>query len=114
MVRIFLSNSSLLLMDEPFSALDVQTRLALQEELLALWEQSQRSVIFVTHDVEEAIVLSDRVLVLGHRPGTLVGSFPVTFRRPRHVSLTLGEEFLFLKRQIWAEIGLPDRLGITV
>ena len=74
-------------------------------------EQSQRSVVFVTHDVEEAILLSDRVLVLGIARNA-GGSFPVTFRRPRHVSLTLGEEFLFLKRQIWAEIGLPDRLGV--
>jgi ABC-type nitrate/sulfonate/bicarbonate transport system ATPase subunit len=65
----------------------------------------------VTHDVEEAMMLSDRVLVLGERPGTLVGSFPVSFRRPRHASLTLDEEFLFLKRRIWAAIGLPGRTG---
>jgi len=113
-IRSFLSNPSLLLMDEPFSALDVQARLTLQEELLSLWEQSNRSVVFVTHDVEEALLLSDRILVLGNRPGTLVGSFPVPFGRPRRASLTLGEEFLFLKRQIWAGIGLPAREGMTV
>jgi NitT/TauT family transport system ATP-binding protein len=111
-VRSFLCGPSLLLMDEPFSALDVQSRLTLQEELLALWEQSNRSVIFVTHDVEEAILLSDRVLVLGNRPGTMTGSFPVSFSRPRHASLTLGEEFLFLKRQIWAGIGLPAHKAV--
>lgn len=113
-IRSFLSDPSLLLMDEPFSALDVQTRLTSQQELLALWEQSHRSVVFVTHDVEEAILLSDRVLVLGDRPGTLVASFPVAFRRPRHASLTLDEEFLSLKRKIWAELGLLDRKAVAV
>jgi NitT/TauT family transport system ATP-binding protein len=112
-IRSFLSDPSLLLMDEPFSALDVQTRLTLQEELLALWEQSHRSVVFVTHDVEEAILLSDRVLVLGERPGTLVGRFSIPFPRPRHASLTLSEEFLFLKRRIWTELGLQAREEAT-
>jgi NitT/TauT family transport system ATP-binding protein len=113
-IRSFLSNPSLLLMDEPFSALDVQTRLTLQEELLSLWEQSRKSVIFVTHDVEEAILLSDRVLVLGQRPGTLIDSFQVPFARPRHTSITLDEEFLQLKRAIWARIGLKARTGVTL
>ncbi len=113
-IRCFLSNPSLLLMDEPFSALDVQTRLTLQEELLALWEQSHKSVIFVTHDVEEAILLSDRVLVLGQRPGCLIDSFPVSFARPRHASITLDEEFLQLKRAIWAKLGLKGRAEAAV
>ncbi len=113
-IRSFLSNPSLLLMDEPFSALDVQTRLTLQEELLALWEQSHKSVIFVTHDVEEAILLSDRILVIGNRPGTLVDSFQVRFARPRHASMTLDEEFLQLKRAIWAKLGLKARAGAIV
>lgn len=113
-IRSFLSNPSLLLMDEPFSALDVQTRLTLQEELLALWEQSHKSVIFVTHDVEEAILLSDRVLVLGAHPGTFIDSFPVSFARPRHASMTLDEEFLQLKRAIWARLGLKARAGVAV
>ena len=113
-IRSFLSNPSLLLMDEPFSALDVQTRLTLQQELLALWEQSHKSVIFVTHDVEEAILLSDRVWVLGHRPGTLIGSFQVPFARPRHTSITLDEEFLQLKRAIWAKLGLRARDRATL
>src|SRR5579871_1768325 len=101
-IRGFLSDPSLLLMDEPFSALDVQTRLTLQQELLALWEQTHTSVIFVTHDVEEAILLSDRVLVLGGHPGKVMDSFPVRFARPRPASMTLDEEFLELKRDIWA------------
>jgi NitT/TauT family transport system ATP-binding protein len=113
-IRGFLSNPSLLLMDEPFSALDVQTRLTLQEELLALWEQSHKSVIFVTHDVEEAILLSDRVLVLGNRPGTLIDSFHIPFARPRSTSMTLDQEFLELKRNIWAKLGLKARAGVSV
>jgi len=110
-IRSFLSNPSLLLMDEPFSALDVQTRLTLQEELLVLWEQSHKSVIFVTHDVEEAILLSDRVLVLGKHPGTVIDSFSIPFPRPRHTPLTLDEEFLQLKRSIWATLGLKAQMG---
>jgi len=113
-IRSFLSNPSLLLMDEPFSALDVQTRLTLQQELLTLWEQSHKSVIFVTHDVEEAILLSDRVWVLGRRPGTLIDSFQVPFVRPRDASITLDQEFLQLKRAIWAKLGLRSRAGATL
>jgi ABC-type nitrate/sulfonate/bicarbonate transport system ATPase subunit len=113
-IRSFLSNPALLLMDEPFSALDAQTRLTLQQELLALWEQSHKSVIFVTHDVEEAILLSDRVCVLGPRPGTLIASFQVPFARPRDTSITLDEEFLQLKRTIWAKLGMRARTGASV
>jgi NitT/TauT family transport system ATP-binding protein len=113
-IRSFLSDPALLLMDEPFSALDVQTRLTLQEELLALWEQSHKSVIFVTHDVEEAILLSDRVLVLGNRPGTVVDSFRVPFARPRDASMTLDEDFLQLKRAIWTKLGLKAHAGAIV
>ena len=105
-IRGFLANPALLLMDEPFSALDALTRLTLQQELLALWEQSKKPVIFVTHDIEEAILLSDRVCVLGHRPGTLIDSFQIPFPRPRHASITLEEEFLQLKRAIWTKLGL--------
>jgi len=110
-IRCFLSNPSLLLMDEPFSALDVQTRLTLQEELLTLWEQFRKSVIFVTHDIEEAILLSDRVLVLGNRPATVLDSFRVTFSRPRRAELTLDEEFLLLKRKIWSRLGRESRMA---
>ncbi|HLG95229.1 MAG TPA: ABC transporter ATP-binding protein [Bryobacteraceae bacterium] len=112
-IRGFLSHPSLLLMDEPFSALDAQTRLTLQQELLGLWEQSQKSVIFVTHDVDEAILLSDRILVLGHRPGAVIGSFNIPFPRPRDRSITLDDEFLLLKRAIWAKLGLDVRTGVT-
>ena len=78
--RCFLSDPAVMLMDEPFAALDCQTRLMLQQELLDLWEQNHKTVIFVTHDVEEAILLSDRILVLSRQPGRVVAEFPVRFR----------------------------------
>lgn len=106
-IRCFLSNPAVMLMDEPFAALDAQTRLALQQELLALWDQDQKTVIFVTHDIEEAILLSDRILVLNGPPGAIVDELAVPFARPRHASLTLEEEFLELKRHIWSKLGTP-------
>jgi len=113
-IRAFLSNPSLLLMDEPFSALDVQTRMVLQQELLSLWEQSHQSVIFVTHDVDEAILLSDHVLVMGQRPGTIVAEFSIGFARPRHTSLTLEPEFVALKRRVWEKLGMEIRQGAAL
>jgi NitT/TauT family transport system ATP-binding protein len=113
--RCFLSNPAVMLMDEPFAALDCQTRLMLQQELLDLWDQNHKTVIFVTHDVEEAILLSDRILVLSRQPGTVVAEFPVRFARPRTASLTMTEDFLILKKQIAAALGMgvdspPDML----
>jgi len=105
-IRCFLSDPALLLMDEPFAALDAQTRLTLQQELLSLWEGNHKSVIFVTHDVEEAILLSDRVLVLSPQPGTVIAEFTVPFQRPRAAAITLEEEFLLLKRRIVRKLGM--------
>lgn len=113
--RCFLSDPAVMLMDEPFAALDCQTRLLLQQELLDLWEQSHKTVIFVTHDVEEAILLSDRILVLSRQPAHLVGEFAVRFARPRTTAITMTEEFLFLKKRVAAalgmQIGTPELLA---
>jgi NitT/TauT family transport system ATP-binding protein len=106
-IRCFLSDPAVMLMDEPFAALDAQTRLALQQELLALWDQNRKTVIFVTHDIEEAILLSDRILVLNGPPGSIVAELKVPFPRPRDASFTLEEEFLGLKRHIWSKLGSP-------
>jgi NitT/TauT family transport system ATP-binding protein len=111
--RCFLSNPAVMLMDEPFAALDCQTRLVLQQELLDLWEQHHRTVIFVTHDVEEAILLSDRILVLSPQPGHVMQEFPVAFARPRTTALTVTEEFVLLKKRIAARMGMtPQALGV--
>ena len=99
-IRCFLSKPGLMLMDEPFGSLDSQMRSTLQQELLALWDQNRNSVIFVTHDVEEALLLSDRILVLSSQPGTVIGEVPVLLPRPRSTETTLTEEFLVLKRRI--------------
>ena len=110
----FLGDPGMLLMDEPFAALDCQTRLLLQQELLETWEQDQRSVIFVTHDVDEAILLSDRVLVLSRQPGSIVSEIPIHFPRPRSANSMLMPEFLSLKRRIYQELGMvPTALEVT-
>jgi ABC-type nitrate/sulfonate/bicarbonate transport system ATPase subunit len=103
-IRAFLSTADLLLMDEPFATLDCHMRLNLQEDLLDLWEQNHKTVVFVTHDVDEAILLSDRVVVLSALPGTVAAEFPVEFDRPRESDLTLSDEFLELKRAICASL----------
>ena len=96
----------ILLMDEPFSALDVQTRALMENELLALWQRDRKSVLFVTHDLEEAIALSDRVVVLGAGPGSRpVGEFRIDLPRPRDVAeVRLEPRFVELHRDIWATL----------
>jgi len=103
--RAFLSNPGMLLMDEPFSALDAQMRATLQIELLSLWETERTPVLFVTHDVEEAILLSQRILVFSEAPGQVLAEVAVPFPYPRPFSLTLTDEFLELKRLLHAQLG---------
>lgn len=81
--RAFVSDVPILLMDEPFGALDAQTRWVLQGELLRIWQESRKLVVFVTHDIEEAVRLSDRVIVLSGRPGTVRTEIPIGLPRPR-------------------------------
>src|SRR4029078_6189644 len=97
-ILCFLARPAVMLMDEPFAALDAQTRMTLQQELLALWEQSHKTVIFVTHDIEEGILLSDRVCILDGPPGEIVHEIRVPFGRPRRPTLVLDADFLELKR----------------
>ena len=94
----------ILLMDEPFSALDVQTRLMMENELLALWQANRKSVLFITHDLEEAISLSDRVVVLSAGPATHpIAEFAIDLPRPRDVAeIRLTPAFQALQEQIWA------------
>lgn len=91
-----------LLMDEPFSALDAQTRLSLQQQFLELWERVRSTVIFVTHDLAEAILMADRVLVFSARPGGVCAEFDINFKRPRLVVELQGtDEFHELFRRVW-------------
>lgn len=83
--RAFANGPQILLMDEPFASVDEQTRTVLQEELLRLWSEFERTVVLVTHSIDEAIVLSDRILVMSPRPGRIIADIPVTIPRPRSV-----------------------------
>jgi NitT/TauT family transport system ATP-binding protein len=100
--RAFCAEPDLLLMDEPFASLDEQNRMLLQEELLAMWQISGRTVLFVTHSIDEAITLADRVVVMSARPARIMGDFPVPFDRPRDVAdLRLTPPFASLSRSVW-------------
>ena len=98
-----INEPSILLMDEPFGALDVQTRAIMSNELLTLWDRSRPSVIFVTHDLEEAIALADRVVVMTAGPGTVKAVFEVGLPRPRGAvqEIRFEPRFLELHHQIW-------------
>jgi NitT/TauT family transport system ATP-binding protein len=110
--RAFLAHPQLLLMDEPFSALDAQTKILLQEELLRLWSEYRKTVIYVTHDIEEAILLSDRILVMTGHPGRIRADLPVTLPRPRQLLTRDYSEVKELRWQIWAMIEEEVRLSL--
>ncbi len=107
LIRAFLCDPPMLLMDEPFAALDAQSRLLLQQDLIALWEAREDiSVVFVTHDVEEALLLSDRIVIFSGRPASVVAELIVTLPRPRNAATTLTAEFLSLKARILSYLGI--------
>jgi NitT/TauT family transport system ATP-binding protein len=98
----FVYKPRILLMDEPFSALDVQTRNLMENELLDLWQEHRKTVLFVTHDLEEAIALADRVVVMTANPGTIKTEFDIDLARPRNVNeVRFDERFRELHEQIW-------------
>ncbi len=103
--RVLATDPSILLLDEPFGALDAQTRARLQNELARLWEQRRKTVLFVTHDAEEAVYLADRVVVLSPRPGRVKAHFQIQLPRPRSLETRFSPEFSALKRRIWESIG---------
>jgi ABC-type nitrate/sulfonate/bicarbonate transport system ATPase subunit len=92
------------LMDEPFGALDAQTRNDMQQLLLRIWEETASTVLFVTHDVEEAIYLADRLFIVSPRPGTIVEDIPVPFGRPRELAVKQRKEFQELEEYILASL----------
>ncbi|MTH79862.1 ABC transporter ATP-binding protein [Paracoccus aestuariivivens] len=103
MAQVLIRDPEILLMDEPFGPLDAQTRLIMGDLLLDLWQQDRKAVMFVTHDLEEAISLSDRVVILSTGPDArIIGDFPIPLERPRDVSeIKLTPEFQTLHRDIW-------------
>jgi NitT/TauT family transport system ATP-binding protein len=100
--RAFACNPEVLLMDEPFAAVDAQMKAILQEELLALWSAHARTVVYVTHDIDEALFMADRVLALSTHPGRLVADVPVPLERPRRPALRGHPEFLALREHLWS------------
>ena len=97
--RALATQPGIILMDEPFGALDAQTRTVMQDNLLRLWSRINATIVFVTHDIEEAILLADRVLVMSAGPGRILREIAVDLPRPRSVDLTVDPGFLALKRE---------------
>lgn len=103
-IRSLLSPQPLICLDEPFSALDEFTRLEMQKWLLSIWKENKRSILFVTHNIDEAIFLSDRIIVFSSKPATVKKAHTIPFERPRHESILLTEEFLDWKKAIYREL----------
>jgi ABC-type nitrate/sulfonate/bicarbonate transport system ATPase subunit len=104
LARALANDPAILLMDEPFGALDSQTRSLMQELLLKIWEHSHKTVLFITHDIDEAILLGDRVHVMTARPGRIKERVEIDIQRPRTVDVAMSLEFIALKRRITALI----------
>jgi NitT/TauT family transport system ATP-binding protein len=104
LARALATDPDVLLMDEPFAALDAQTRDLMQVELLRIWQQAKKTVLFVTHQIDEAIYLSDRVMVMTKRPGRAKKIFPIELPRPRDYEMRVTPEFNELKLEIWNEL----------
>jgi NitT/TauT family transport system ATP-binding protein len=105
LAQTLINHPKILLMDEPFSALDVQTRALMENELLDLWSSSGASVVFVTHDLEEAIGLADRVIVITAGPGTVKGTYKVDLPRPRNIAeIRFQPRFIELYEEIWNDL----------
>jgi NitT/TauT family transport system ATP-binding protein len=105
LAQTLINGPEILLMDEPFSALDMQTRILMQDQLLQLWSASGGSVVFVTHDIEEAVALADRVLVLSARPARVKASYTIDLPRPRRIAAVRYEtRFIEYARRIWDDL----------
>ncbi len=100
-IRSLVGSPAVLLMDEPFAALDAQTRHMMQELLLEIWSDLKLTVIFVTHDIEEAVFLGDRVFVMGVNPGRIMEEINIPLKRPRHLDDIMTTEFSQISRQIF-------------
>ncbi|MES9922719.1 MAG: ABC transporter ATP-binding protein [Candidatus Thiodiazotropha endolucinida] len=104
LARVLINDPDVLLMDEPFGALDAQTRIFMQEVVLNLWESTHKSVLFVTHDIDEAVFLSDRVYVMTAAPGSIKSVYNIELERPRHADIRLDQKFLYYKKELYEAI----------
>ncbi|SHH14257.1 ABC transporter ATP-binding protein [Desulforamulus hydrothermalis] len=103
-LRTYLCRQELMLLDEPFGKLDALTKIQMQEWLLDIWQRFQHSVLFVTHDIEEAILLSDRIYLFSPRPGRILAELTVTLPRPRSPRLTTDRAFIKLKETLYSRL----------
>jgi NitT/TauT family transport system ATP-binding protein len=102
--RALAVDPAVLLMDEPFSALDAQTRQLMQEELLAIWERTRKTIVYVTHNIQEAVYMADRVIVLSRRPGRVLAEITIELKRPRTETMIGEPAFVRAAEQIWSLI----------
>lgn len=114
--RAYAVNPSILLMDEPFGALDALTRVKLQEQLLETWSQEKRTVMFITHDVDEAVFLANRVVIMAARPGRIYDVVEVDLPYPRTEEMRLSPEFTALRNRVWHSVyhQEPGRMADTL
>jgi NitT/TauT family transport system ATP-binding protein len=112
--RAFVTDDPLLLLDEPFGSLDAQTKLVLQEELLRIWSEHRKLVVYVTHDIEEAVLLGDRVLVMTGRPGRIREDIVVPLARPRALAAWQDPTINDLKWHIWQLLEREVRAGLSI
>ena len=113
LARAYANSPDVLLMDEPFAALDVQTKATMQEAVLKLWESTQKTVVFVTHDLDEAVFLSDVVIVLSSRPGRVHATIESPLARPRNEATRVSDEFAAAKRALWTALQSARAAGAT-
>jgi NitT/TauT family transport system ATP-binding protein len=114
LARALAADPVVLLMDEPFAALDAQTREYMQAELLKIWSEARKTVLFITHQINEAVYLADRVAVMSARPGRVKGIIQIPFERPRPLALKRDPKFLEIEETIWQMVEeTPERIGMT-
>lgn len=115
MARAWLPNPDVLLMDEPFGALDAQTRIMMQELLLSAWQQTRSTILFVTHDVEEALFLADRILIMSAYPGRIVDEISLPFGRERDIeTLALSEGYSEIKQRVLQRVRTEARKHLNI
>jgi NitT/TauT family transport system ATP-binding protein len=113
LARALAVDSSILLMDEPFAALDAQTREVMQAELLRIWNAAKKTVVFVTHQIDEAVYLSDRVIVMAARPGRIIADIKIELPRPRQLDVKRTPEFGRYEEQIWKLIASQQKQRVA-